>query len=117
MSQYVNTTYFTARSTQPPMVRRINNQVYWTGEVYCSTSPNNKSADLLTGFPTWLKGNGEPQYSNCGVTYNTGEVYNIFAVYSPTLGATRIQVNKSVNITAQDPVCGFQLSNLWRIFY
>lgn len=116
MSNYVNTTYFSARTEQPPMARRVNNQVYWTGEVYCTTSPNTTSADVLTGFPTWLKGNGEPQYANSGVTFNDGRPYNIFIVYSTSLSTTRIQVNEKNNIAIQNQYNGFQLSNLWGYF-
>lgn len=113
MTQYVNTTYFSARSDVPPMARRIGNYVYWTGDVYCTVAPGGKSGDILLGFPTWLKGIGEPQYSNCGVTYDDGVPYNIFTVYSNSLQNTRIRVNVATNIVAQNQTRGFQLSNLW----
>ncbi len=75
-----------------------------------------KNADLLTGFPTWLKGVGEEQFSTCGVTFNTGYAYNMFIVYSPTLSATRIRVNRSTNISTQTSSEGFQLTNFWGYF-
>lgn len=116
MSSYVNTSYFTARSDDKPACRRIGNQVYWKGEVYCTTAVGAKQADILLGFPTWCCNQGDPQYSNCGVLWDSTLPYNIFVVYSNSLNRNRIRVQLGSNITTQTYSQGFQLTNLWRIF-
>lgn len=106
MTQYINTTYFRARPNYSPKARRIGNVVYWQGEVYCHTSPNTNSIEILREIPTQFRSNY--QHSVSGVHYmGDTEPYNIF-----TDGNAIINVSQKNNIAVQDEVFGYQLSNL-----
>lgn len=103
MSDYVNKTNFTIRST--PMVRKIGNVVYWRGEIYCTTAPNNTSANIMTNIPQLFRPSN--QHSGGSNTYSTLTPYNIFIS-----GDGTIIVKTSSNITVQSQYNGFQLTNI-----
>ena len=108
MTQYINTTYFRARPNYEPKARRIGNVVYWQGEVYCHTSLNTNSAEILKEIPTLFKPAYQHSVSGFPFAYGgDGEPYNIF------IDANKIiNVSQKNNIDIQDEVYGYQLSNL-----
>ena len=108
MTQYINTTYFRARPNYEPKARRIGNVVYWQGEVYCHTSLNTNSAEILKEIPTSFCPNYQHSVSGFPFAYGgNGEPYNIFIDANKT-----INISQKNNIDVQDEVYGYQLGNL-----
>lgn len=108
LSNYLGASGARIRSGFPPEARRIGNQVYWRGEIYCYSSQSSKTLDLLQNLPLWVRPSA--QYSNSGCKYES-TAYNIFA--SP---GGRVAVSESSNISSTSEYNGYQLSNLWGYF-
>ena len=105
MSSYINTTNFSARIGQPPMVRRIGNVVYWRGAVYCTTAVNDTTAVIISGIPEQFRPTTE--FNRCGITWYINTPYHI---YTDNYGGVR--VSESTNIGVQNDWAGFTLANI-----
>lgn len=111
LSEYLsNTDYLAIRPASgttnfKPMARRIDNKVYFRGEIYCFGTPGVNVMELLGSVPEQFR--PTEQFSTCGCTYEAGIPYNIFIDNSGN-----VKVSQSSNITVQNTYSGFQLSNL-----
>ena len=106
MSSYINTTYFTARPGQTPMVRKIGKICYWKGAVYCTTAVGGNKANLFTNLPSTYS----PPYeqAGCGVHFPSDDTYIIFFD-----GSGNIVINEGSNwIQPTLEYEGYALGNL-----
>ena len=103
-SQYINTTYFAARSGYTPAYRKIGNQVFWRGEVYCHTAPNSSQESILTNLPSSIM----PYLQHTGA----GQQYEIGTTYAIWMGANSVIIRNQNNIVATYDYQGYALSNL-----
>lgn len=104
MSNNVNTTYFYSRPNANPMVRKIDNVVYWKGAVYCHTAPNDTGARIIENIPSQFL----PPYevSGSGIHYNIGTPFKIYTYID------NIAVYEQNNIVATQDYEGFALGDI-----
>lgn len=105
ISSYVNTNYFTARSDNKPMARRIGKQLFFKGYVYCTTNVGNKIATLMNSLPQQFRPNAE--YSSGSIIWDDWTPYNMW------IGASgAITIGQNTNIVTKQNWQGYGLSNL-----
>ena len=103
---YINTAYFAARGNYLKY-RILGGVVYWVGEVYCHTAPNNSIADLLQNLPAQIVPNG--QVNIYGAQYLVpNSQYSVWAISSGSLVVNQLEQN----IPATDDYQGYILSQL-----
>lgn len=103
LSQFVNKTIASVRGESPPMARKINNTVYFKGEVYISTEPLTNVFNILENLPIYLL----PRYqaTGGGITFEDSRPYSIWTESGHIVVCIE---NKSV----QQEYKGFNLCNL-----
>lgn len=104
LSSYVNTTNLTIRPGEPPEARRIGNQVFWRGSVFCTTAPGSKRLDLLRNIPNQFRPTQE--ISSAGVRYTYGIPFRIW------YEGGNIQIFEENNIPTTDYYQGYALSSI-----
>lgn len=104
LSEYLHSEYITARFT--PRARKINNVVYFDGEVYCIKDVGNNKINVLLNLPKWLLPN-VAQISKSGFRWAVWKGYNM---YIDQYG--NLIVGEADNITVQEEWEGYQLSNI-----
>lgn len=99
----LNTSIFSVREGQTPLVRKIGNVVYLRGEVYISTKPNEQTNIMFSNLPAQFV----PKYqvTGAGVTYATFRPYSIWTEDD----TIRCNID---NTDVQVHISGFDLCNL-----
>lgn len=98
ITEYLNTNIFAPRDTEgrPLVVRRRGNQVFWSGEVYCKTAPNSKTAIMFSNLPSWIR--PVSQNTGFGVHYQTSTNFTIFVGFGEQVNVTVAEAN-SISVT------------------
>lgn len=105
MSQYINTEYFAARPSSPPMARKINGMVHWRGYVYCIKDVPSNEADIMINLPSWVQTSYE--FSSAYHRWKSSDMAGVMYVMNKV-----IRVGQYVNIVVQEDWQGFSLSTI-----
>lgn len=103
LTPYVNNHIVSIREYWTPMARRINNTVYFRGELHISTEPATNVFNILEGLPSFL--NPVYQATGAGITYEDHIPYSMWTENGHIVVCIQ---NKSVQMSHK----GFDLCNL-----